>query len=385
MRGPPARLAALALCAVLSGCGFGGRASPPPTPGDYADLLGRLDASSPGRGTCDAEGLPVADSPRACAMVLAAEAHRLGSGGMADVPNLGASACAWLLDHADEDGDGVAGWGLPFAVDFFLDGSTNAAGTEYTITLGLVMNALLDWVDASPAAPRERVLDTLGRAAAPYLAPGACSPSGLFAYSLEPCDLPYDCFNPAAYLAGQFQRLSGLASDPDLARRMRETADRTADALIAHHMTDPRGGWCWPYSLQRPRAPNDLCHAAYIILGIENYIRFGGARAPAFDFPAVLRHLDSFRRPGGGAWVEKPRGLGFWRPKPPRLYGIGMALRLVPPAEAASLAATAQGYRTPDGRYPTSPRGAATVDGEVFLLYGLSYFLFHETDERAPE
>lgn len=384
--------AATALYTMLSACGP--RAPAPrilPTEQEYADLLNQLDPAFPGRGSCDAPGYPVADSPRAYAMVLSAEANRIGSGRLRDVPCLGDSACAWLLGHADENTNGITGWGLPFAVDFFRDGSLNPAHTEYTITVGLVINALLDWADEAPQALRETILATATRAIEPYLSSNTCSPSGLFGYSLRASDLKHDCVNPAAYLVGQTQRLSLRMDDPRRADRMRRAADRVAEALLQHRAPDGHGGWCWPYTLQKPRKLNDLCHACFTIDGIRNYICWGGAYAGRFDGEAVYRHLESFQSADGRTWHGRSAADGILRrDREVNLYDLGMALAVVSdndptPEHAASLAAMTSLHRLPDGHYakwPVGVRGTGEanpvlMDCEVFLLYGLSHFLFH--------
>ncbi|MBK7551996.1 MAG: hypothetical protein IPI61_10175 [Syntrophaceae bacterium] len=164
---------------------------------DGADLLrsARTDPRLPSRqGASGLPRQPVADIPKSYAMVLAAELNRLRAGALPEGDRaLIRTAGQWLLDHCDEDGDGIVGWGLPFAWDAYGDGTTNPADTEYTITTGIVVNALLDWADSDFAAPQERIVATVASALAPYLDGRFASPSGLFAYSLDANDLRYDC------------------------------------------------------------------------------------------------------------------------------------------------------------------------------------------------
>ena len=140
-------IAAVTTAAVLSWLAWiGQRPACAPTAQTYSDLLGRIPASHPGRGQADYPGNPVADIPKSYAMVLAAELNRLRAGALPEGDRaLIRTAGQWLLDHCDEDGDGIVGWGLPFAWDAYGDGTTNPADTEYTITTGIVVNALLDW------------------------------------------------------------------------------------------------------------------------------------------------------------------------------------------------------------------------------------------------
>jgi hypothetical protein len=325
-------------------------------------------------------------------MVLAAELNRLRAGELPERDRaLIRTAGQWLLDHCDEDGDGIVGWGLPFSWDAYGDSTTNPAHTEYTITTGIVVNALLNWADNDFAAPQERIVTTVGRALAPYLDGRFASPSGLFAYSLDANDLRYDCFNPAAYLAGQMQRFSHYVVDRGLQARIGQASDRVMGILLASRKTDPDGGCYWSYSLQEDNVPNDLPHASYIIDGIRHYMDSGGTLSPSFDWEAVYGHLRSFSSKDHSRWHAFPAFSGIERDRPPRLYDLGMALYLfsrydTEPERARALASTVCSYGGDGGRYAKWPRSSKpgreaggdliVQEYEAYLLMGLSYYCF---------
>ncbi|OPY92781.1 MAG: hypothetical protein A4E73_00778 [Syntrophaceae bacterium PtaU1.Bin231] len=384
--------ATLAAAAVIWMARDWSRPACAPSAQTYSELLGQIPASHPGRGHSDYPGNPVADIPKSYAMVLAAELNRLRAGALPERDrSLIRTAGQWLLDHCDEDGDGIVGWGLPFAWDAYGDGTTNPAHTEYTITTGIVVNALLDWADSDFDAPQGRIVATVSRALAPYLGGRFVSPSGLFAYSLDANDLHYDCFNPAAYLAGQMQRFSHYVADRKLQARTRQASDRVMGILLAHRKTDPGGGWYWSYSLQESNVPNDLPHASYIIDGIRHYMDGGGALSPSFDWEAVYGHLQTFSSKDHSRWHAFPAFSGIDRDRPPRLYDLGMALYLfarhdAAPERARALASTICSYGADGGRYAKWPRSSKPgreaggdliiQEYEAYLLMGLSYYCF---------
>src|SRR5690606_28257631 len=125
---------------------------------------------------------------------------------------IGINAGQWLLQHGDENQNGIIGWGVPVAWDAYGDGSINPKDTEYTISTAIAVDALLSWLDFSDADLRAKILDVIERSLEPYLNSSMRTPAGLLPYSLMVSDRRYDTFNPAAYLAGQMQRFSHLAS-----------------------------------------------------------------------------------------------------------------------------------------------------------------------------
>lgn len=341
-------------------------------------LLRSFDPVHPGRGISDYELDEAVDIPKSYAMVLMGELIRLRSGAVPEQPGLHRTAGRWLIDNARLDPAGHPGWGVPVAWDAYGDGSVNPAHTVYTISNAIVIEALLDWMEQDDAAPKEEIRTLLGAVIQPYLDPAMRSPSGLMPYSLRVSDRRYDTFNPAAYLAGQFQRLSWMV-EPELGARLRAAADQTMAVLIRERQIDPRGNWYWYYSIQE-KTPNDLPHAAYIIWGIRTYLDHGGRLASHFDWPRVRGHLRTFDRGAEflHAWPD-------FRPSvklPARSYDVGMALNLAcRESELADLRARLLGtvpmYRSPDGsgylKYPAQhqTKPLRVNEYEAYLYAGL--------------
>lgn len=380
-------IALILLAAGLAGCGG------PSTPEErllalWAEVHERFDRTNPGRGLTDYPADSPEDIPKSYAMVLLAELDRPSDD--TGRPDLAPIAGRWLLANADLDGDGIIGWGVPVAWDAYGDGSVNPANTEYTISTAIAVHALLDWIERSPSAPRQEVLATVRRAFDPYMDPAMASPAGLLPYSLLPQDRPYDTFNPAAYMAGQMQRFSNMVEDPRLRRLLRQRADATMSALLAHRKLSNAGNWYWAYSIQEDHNPNDLPHAAYIIDGILTYAAQGGALAAEFDLPRIVGHVREF--------VDREnRRIRAWPPfrtdieRSARLYDLGMGLHLVCTRseladEKPAFLDAAPSYRTPSGafsRYPVSDQPDIVVNEyEAYLLRGIASCLPGAGDRR---
>jgi hypothetical protein len=348
-----------------------------------AELHSAFPADRPGFGTTDYPGNAEGDVPKSYAMVLLAELERLHTGWRAGEANLARTAGEWLLAHADSNGDGVIGWGLPVAWDAYQDGSVNPAHTEYTITTAIVIDALLTWIERDARAPAARIRAAVTAAIAPYLDARIASPTGMAPYSLTDADRPYDTFNPAAYLAGQIQRASVHVDDRRLRARYAAAADATMRALLAHRkVAADSGHWYWNYSVQQD-LPNDLPHAGYVIAGIRSYAEHGGRLAASFDWPAVIGHLHDFIGNAGEmrAFPKFFAALDL----PPRSYDLGFAMFLACSeggAAMAALGATLVGavpaYRTPQARFLKYPRGVPGLqelvvnEYEAYLYRGLS-------------
>jgi hypothetical protein len=349
----------------------------------YERLRARLDPLNPGRGIADYPGQPVADIPKGYAMVVLAELQRRKSRG--DHPlDLARVAGNWLLDHSDENRNGLVGWGVPVAWDAYGDGSVNPADTEYTISTAIAVAALLNWLEIDPSAPKDRIMRVVEAALRPYVDPEVRSPSGLSPYSLVRSDWLYDTFNPAVYLAGQMQRFSRFVDEP-LASTLRSRADENMRILLAHQQTDPDGNWYWNYSVQE-RVPNDLAHASYIIDGILTYVENGGALGSRFDSRRTVGHLASFLRGDDlfvSAWPTFRSDVQY----PARSYDIGAGLALatrfptlLPNSVAARMANHLPAYARPDGWYRKYPAAGDKKSGDdlvvgeyqAYMLYGLA-------------
>ncbi len=333
-------------------------------------LYANIDQTQPGRGTTDYPGNTVDSIPKATAMVLLAELDRADLGFDPQKKSLARSAGRWLLEHADENHDGVIGWGVPVAWDAYGDGSVNPAHTEYTISTAIVVDALMTWRARDPAAPGKEILDKVGRAFDPYLNRAMRSPSGLAPYSLRESDRPYDTFNPAAYMAGQLQRYSGMVRDAPRQAALRAVADATMESLLRHRQVSARKNWYWNYSVQE-NVPNDLPHASYVIDGIRTYMAYGGRLSGQFDRYAVVGHMRDF--PVEGGTVRGWPGFRDDVKTPARSYDLGFALYIACSEGTADLRASLSGslhrYRTLDGRYAKYPLGTDTASPLVVAEY----------------
>ncbi len=379
------RLHAAALVATLgvtSLTACGNRDRPTDFPAAVLDKLqASLDADHPGRGMTDYPSDLPDDIPKAYAMVLLGEIARGRLLGAGEVPRPGPVAGTWLLDHADENRDGVTGWGVPIAWDAYGDGSINPANTEYAISTAISIHALLDWAEVSDKAPRQRILDTVEKALLPYLDSRIRSPAGMSPYSLKTSDRPYDTFNPAAYLAGQMQRFSRITNDAAMAAKLREAADSTMRALLAHKQINPEGGdWYWNYSIQEA-VPNDLPHASYIVDGIVAYLVHGGQLSDRFDRPKVVAHLLQFldaKGEGLRAWPRFKADVTM----PARLYDLGIAMHVACSEQALApmrgkLFAQVPAYLGADGHYMKYPLSSerpnlVVAEYEAYLFRGLA-------------
>lgn len=340
-------------------------------------LYGRFDQRQPGFGITDYPGHTEAHVPKSYAKILLAELERNRNGMRPDLPNLGPAAGRWLLDNADLDNDGVVGWGVPIAWDAYGDGSENPADTTYTISTAIVVDALLDWMEQDPRSPGSEILSMVEAALRPFSDPEMRSPSGLAPYSFVSSDMQYDTFNPAAYLAGQLQRFSRITKDAGLADGLRVAADATVQALIAHRKVNPKtGSWYWHYSVQED-VTNDLPHASYIVHGLSEYARFGGAFADELDIEAAVDHLNEFEQEPTNEFMGYIRGWPLLQEnidRAARTYDIGMAMSLICELDQTSqlpqrLARELEKYRTKEGAYLKYPVGSDFVEPIVVNEY----------------
>jgi hypothetical protein len=294
-------------------------------------IRGNINPDFPGFGMTD-YGI---DDPRhiakSYAFMLRAELIRQRNDLWTSFPNLANVAGMWLLDNARLSEQGHVGWGGGLIWDPYGDGSENPEHTVYTISNGIVVDALLDWAEYDETAPRQLIFDTLWAMAEHYLEPEMRTPAGLLPYSLLPQDRPYDTLNSAAYLAGQFQRLASYLDD-ERADRLQTAADETMRVLLDNYHTSEQGYWYWYYSLDE-QVPNDIAHASYIVKGIQDYINYGGQYGNEFDLNAVVMHFSEFLSENRQVVYGWPQFRTDTR-DPARLYDIGMLLYMTCSYEA---------------------------------------------------
>ncbi len=379
MKNTMRRVVFLSAILGLSGCFV--NPEPPDPAQEIAHIESRLDAQYPARGLADYPSGEAVDVPKGYAMILLAEIDRARSSGAETVSEIGANAGQWLLQHDDENQNGIIGWGVPVAWDAYGDGSINPKDTEYTISTAIAVDALLSWLEFVDVGLHARILNTVEQSLEPYLDESMRTPAGLLPYSLMLSDRKYDTFNPAAYLAGQLQRFSYLASTPEKTARMREAADQTIQVLLQNKLVNPAtGSWYWNYSIQED-VPNDLPHAGYIIEGFLVYMDNHGRLSGEVDRSAVTAHIFDFLRKNG----KDVRAWPSFRPDiktRPRLYDVSIGLQLACRYASMRPMKTAlfnqlPNYKTRNGfylKYPVTQRNDNPVvaEYEAYLLRALS-------------
>jgi len=112
----------------------------------YMQIINTLDPVTPGKGYDYYARELELEYPMAYSLILSAEAARYNSTGEQDALDRCRLCGTWLLEKKDLNNDGTYGYGLPFAVDAFSDGSINLPHTEYTITSSIAMKGLMDWI-----------------------------------------------------------------------------------------------------------------------------------------------------------------------------------------------------------------------------------------------
>lgn len=150
---------------------------------DYLALIALFDESHPGRGLQDYSGSNNDDYAKSYAVFLSAEVNRAMVVKPFHLSDAAINAGNWLIENKDLNENNIVGWELPVAWDAYNDGTTNPAGTEYTITSAIVIDALLDWYENDPAAPKAKILQTVRSAIEPFIDGSFQTKSGFIPYS----------------------------------------------------------------------------------------------------------------------------------------------------------------------------------------------------------
>ena len=349
----------------------------------YKNVKKILSIDKPGFGKSDYGNFDIVSIPKAYAMFLSAELMRYKQKGPTYNLTMALNSGNWLLNNSDLNQNDITGWGVPVAWDAFGDGSINEANAEYTIATGIVINALMDWIEYAPeTAPKTKIIAIIKNAISPYLKESIYSTSGLYNYSLKISDRKYNCFNAAIYMAGQMQRYTQFISDKSLKNKIQISVDKVMAATLQYKKLDPKGGWYWSYSIEEGVA-NDLAHACYIVDGILTYIQSRGNLGKLFNSKAVLQHLDYFSNENGTQWYFKPSFYSdFLKEKTisPRLYGIGMIMHILSKytdktLKIKNLATFISKYKISDGLYSRwIDEDIVITEYLTYLLYGLSSY-----------
>lgn len=225
------------------------------------------------------------EQPMTYGLILMAEVHRYRSNPTPQGAERIRQAFAWLLGHADLDGDGLPGWGLPDAWDAFGDKSVNPANHPYTITTALAVEGLLDVLDLARTpggaalvsssqivVAKDQIVQCWNRWSSQAWTPTL--DGGFFWYSTNPTDA-YFTVNVSSMWAGVGARLlkeDWVRKDPVLAESIAMRTRQAAQTILGRYI--PRQGLPYWNYIPRPNAinqdePNDAVHHVYILWGME--------------------------------------------------------------------------------------------------------------------
>ena len=274
--------------------------------------------------------------PMAHALIVSAESNRYIHSKDKSALETAIQHADWLVNNKDINEDNIIGWGLPEGWDAFGDGSENPAHTEYTITTALVIQGLLDVVDAVDRSgiynnKKEAYLKTAQEALNSFIDNSfyTKNPDGtiLFWYSSQPQDY-YGVINVNAMFVGVLQRISNYPITEDKRSVYRYLADKGVRYLLKGK-AEKDDGWYWNYLCEplpasfKAHRENDLCHAAYVADGLLMYENCSGHLATEIDRTKILNGL--------GLFVEGDKVLEmFSRPElSPRNWGLGYFLYVI--------------------------------------------------------
>jgi len=352
----------------------------------YQTLVLEVDKNL-GRGL-DVFNNEINDRPMAYGLILSSYAREYSSSNKIKRMQKLTKCGEWLLENHDLDDDGISGYGLADSWDAFGDGSINPAHQEYTITTAIVIDGLLDWLEWDANAPKSEIITRIDDLLVPYLSGEFNSPSGLYSYSLNHNDVPFDVFNPAAYLAGQIQRFSHVKSDNQKEKEiLQNEADRIISILLKFKRETEDGVWYWGYTADSKKH-NDLVHSLYIVEGMRQYIKYDGKLKHEIKFTNVKNIVRNFFIDGHFREVYYKRSV---QKDPVRLWALGMLLYFLAeepmsPVYTESLLKDLNKYNLPDGGFSWKPGTQNKyIRHDAHLLLGLSHYLFKSTDGSFPQ
>lgn len=302
---------------------------------DYHELLNLYPLGSLGFGPDPFSDMQV-PSPPVYGLILSAESLRLKAAGFED--ELGKArieeALGYLLEHKDDDQDGIPGWGLNFAWDAFGDGSVNSAATAYTIDTAFILESLLEAHGLSfiSAAHKQQMKDLFYALAIgwPQSFFSLSAEGGYFWYSSNPADNVYVA-NVSSMFSGALARL--IAEHPDLfvqteLDNLRNLLQASAKMLMDTRSSD---GLTWRYSSQ-VSIPNDLLHQVYTLTGLLYMKQFLSLPEVTFDGGAAVESLMSYYD-GERIWeyssayrVESVEELAH---RPARIWGVAGMIEML--------------------------------------------------------
>jgi len=330
-------LLTIAVCVVLASATVSRAAEPTSSPQKlYADLLATFPEDRQGYGK-DGFLLVVDHQPMTYGLVLSAEAVHFQRKPNDETQRRVRKAVRWLMDNRDLDGDGLPGWGLPQPWDAWADGTTNGPNHVYTITTAIVLDGLMDAMEARPLwteneikEMRGLVIDVVMRWCRSIWSDGYGG--GFFWYSPSRNDEIFGINAPAMFLSGMARLLHDhkQALQPDQFALIQSRADQLARAIVSTvEIRDGQPFWLYapePNKLNHHR-PNDLLHHFYTLWGIERYRDCGGRVPLPWSREAALRTADRFWTDGKLCDYEyvKDKASGC-PPVSARLWSAGMML-----------------------------------------------------------
>ncbi len=243
-----------------------------PTPTDYQTLLDAM-FTSPEYDPY-LRNNEVNESPFTKALIMSAEALRYAGTRDSEAQNNVRSLAQWVIDHADDDKDGVFGWGLGFEWDAFGDGTINGAFTPYTIDTALILDALLDAYRLLSSEQKNQVARIFHDTAMAWITDywSDEGDGGWFWYSISSHDAIFTP-NVSSMMTGVLARLVYKYPDifePDEISEINSKIDRSVKYLMNNRIG---GDLRWQYSAVSPGTLTDLVHQMYILLGLE-YCKF---------------------------------------------------------------------------------------------------------------
>jgi hypothetical protein len=244
-------------------------------------------------------------------------------------------AVRWLIDNRDLDGDGLPGWGIPQPWDAWSDGTTNSPNHCYTITTAIVLDGLLDamnarslWTDNESQEIRALVIEVIMRWCRNIWSDGYGG--GFFWYSPSQNDEIFGINAPAMFLSGMARLLRDHKQvlQPAQLALIQNRTDQLARAIVS--TVELRNGQpFWLYAPMPNRVnnsrPNDLLHHFYTLWGIERYRDCGGNVPLPWTREAAIRSADRFWMEGQLCEYTKEDSSGK-PPRPARLWSAGMML-----------------------------------------------------------
>lgn len=328
-------LLSAAMAAALSSMSALGGAELQPTPQQlYGELLAVFPEDRQGYGK-DWFMQVVDHQPMTYGLVLSAEAIHLQRAPGEESRRRVKKAARWLMDNRDLDGDGWPGWGIPQPWDAWSDGTTNAPNQPYTITTAIVLDGLLDAMDARSLWSANEIQEM--RALAIEVVMRWCRKlwsngygGGFFWYSPSRNDEIFGVNAPAMFLSGMIRlsRDHKQALRPDQLALIQSRADQLARAIVSTvELRDGQPFWLYAPLPNKAnnRRPNDLLHHCYTLWGIERYRDCGGRVPLPWTREGAIRSAERFWREGKLCEYTEKDSPGQ-SPAPARLWSAGMML-----------------------------------------------------------